>query len=548
MAKVIVTAALPYAYSIPHLGNFVGSVLPADVYYRYLKMNGDDAVFVCGSDQHGTAGEIMAIKQKKTPEQLSEELHEVLKTLFKQYECAFSLYGKTNTETNQHTTYEFFDALNANGYIIKVGGTLPYCEIDKRYLPDTFIEGTCPNCGYRRARGNQCENCGKLLDPDQLKDPHCRICGKKKITFRNVISLALALNKLQDKIRAFIDKNSKNGWSKNSINKSLSYINEGLQPRAITRTTKWGFNVPLEGFEDQSIYVWFDAILGYISITKDWNKTKWKDYWLDKKTRLVQFMGKDNIEFHALMWPGMLIGSDLGYVMPTTIRASEYLLSSGLKFSKTSGTGINMQNAIKVLEADYWRFTLMHLYPETADTEFTFDGMIGVVNGVMNDNIGNFVNRVLKFSKDNKDIIDVKAKPIKKYLDQADKIIENYKSSFEDFALREALQRVVELSVLGNSIMGNYQPWVVAKKAKTDKEASAELSEHMITLVSIVYKLGILMWPFTPSASKKILSYFGITGDPSLKDIEAKIKPDLGGEITPIFKKLDSSFAKNFQK
>lgn len=548
MERYIVTAALPYAYSIPHLGNFVGSVLPADVYYRYLKMNDKDAIFICGSDQHGTTGELKAMKEKTTVEELSERMHAALGKLFKDYECAITYYGKTNTETNKEVVYEVFDALNKHGYILEVQSKLPYCNMDKRYLADTFIEGTCPYCKYANARGNQCENCGRLLDPDQLIDPQCVICGKRDLTFKTVKNLAIALDKLQEKIKAFIKERSKNRWSKNATNKALSYIDEGLKPREITRNTKWGFPVPLKGFGDTVFYVWFDAIISYISITKDWSKPKWKDYWYGKDTKLVQFMGKDNIEFHTLMWPGILIGSDLGYTMPNTIRASEYLLSRGLKFSKTAGEGIDMLNAIKILDADYWRFALMHLYPETSDTDFTVDLMLGIVNGVMNDNIGNLVNRVLKLSQENKDLISKSAKPIKKHIDEADKIVEKYNNSFDIFALREALQAVVELSTLGNSIMGNYQPWVLAKKAESDKKAKEQLSEQMATLQKIIFRLGIMLWPFVPSASKKILSYFNVSEAPTAELLKEDKTADLSKTITPIFKKLDESFTKNFNK
>ncbi len=548
MERYIVTAALPYAYSIPHLGNFVGSVLPADVYYRYLKMNDKSAIFICGSDQHGTAGELKAIKEKVTPEQLSEKMHEALGKLFNDYGCAITYYGKTNTETNKEIVYEVFDALNKRGYILEVQSKLPYCNLDKRYLADTFIEGTCPYCKYANAKGNQCESCGRLLDPDQLVNPHCTICGKSDITFKTAKNLAIALDKLQEKIKAFVKERSKNHWSKNATNKALSYIDDGLKPRDITRNTKWGFPVPLKGFEDTVFYVWFDAIISYISITKDWSGSKWKEYWLGKDTKLIQFMGKDNIEFHTLMWPGILIGSDLGYTMPDTIRASEYLLSRGLKFSKTAGEGIDMLNAIKILDGDYWRFALMHLYPETSDTDFTVDLMLGIVNGVMNDNIGNLVNRVLKLSQENKDLISKSAKPIKKHIDEADKITEKYKSSFDIFALREALQAVVELSTLGNSIMGNYQPWVLAKKAESDKKAKEELSEQMATLQKIIFRMGVLLWPFTPSASKKILAYFNVNEDPTTDLLKEDKTADLSKTITPIFKKLDDTFANNFKK
>lgn len=529
---------MPYTYAIPHLGNFVGSVLPADVYFKYLKMKKEDAIFICGSDQHGTPIELRAIKEGTTPEKLSEDMHVKIMQLFENFECTFTYYGKTHTEQNKEVVYEIFNALKNNGYIIEVEDKQAYCNIDKRFLTDRLIEGECPYCKYNRARGDQCENCGRLLDPDQLINPRCSICNKNDIAFLKVKNLAIALDKLQDKILEFVEASSKNNWSKNAKNKALSYIKEGLKPRDITRSMKWGIPVPVKGFEHSVFYVWYDAPIAYISMTKDWDREKWKNYWMSKDTRVVQFMGKDNIEFHTVMWPAFLLGSNLGYVLPTTIRASEYLTSKEVKFSKSAGVGLNMQEAIRILDADYWRFSLMYMYPETADTEFSIEVLTEVINKIMNDKIGNFIHRVLTIAKSNKELINSMEKvELGNEKEAINKILDDYKSNFENMHMREALYALISLAEFGNAKMSNDQPWNQLKW-KEKEEGEKRFISTMSSLLKIAYDLSLLLWPFTPASSMKALSYFGIENEPLLDDLNNNPKPDLDKEITPLFSKL----------
>ena len=546
MSKVIITAALPYAYSIPHLGNFVGSILPADVYYKYLRMDEQDVIFISGSDQHGTPIELRAIHENLEPSVLADRMHEEIKNLFEKLECTFTKYGKTHCDANKEIVYEIFNALNKNNYIKEVKSVQAFCNVDKRFITDRFIEGKCPYCGGH-ARGDQCNDCGRLLTPEQLIDPICKICGKSDITFKEEKNLALDLPKLELDTRAFIVKNSSNNWTKNSINKSLSFIDEGLHAREITRPMKWGFPVPVKGYEDYVFYVWFDALIGYIGITKDWNPSKWRDYWLDKSSMLVQFMGKDNIEFHALMWPATLIGSRLGFVLPRTLRASEYLLSKELKFSKSEGIGLNIKTALEIADADYWRFCLMYIYPETSDSEFSLEVFEEVVNKIMNDKIGNLINRVFIIYKKNFDLIDESVEPDQELIDKVEKLEADYVLRFESIELREALHAAIELAEYGNMLMSKYQPWALVKN--NNKEKSIELSKIMNLEKLIIYKLGILLWPFTPKASRNILSYFGIDKDPLLEmlDVEYDKIKIVDKEIKQIFSKLTEEQKKKFE-
>ena len=549
--KIIVTSALPYAYSVPHLGNFVGSVLPADVFYKYLKMKGSDAIFICGSDQHGTPIELAAIKKGIEPQQLADEMHETIKSLFDRLGCTFSYYGKTHTDQNKEAVYELFDALMKNGYVVPTEDLQAYCDVDKRFLTDRLIEGTCPYCHGPRARGDQCNDCGMLLTPTMLIDPHCTICGKKEIRFLKVKNLAIALDKLQGKISSFINSRSQNNWSKNAVNKSLGLLKEGLKQRDITRSMRWGFKVPVEGYENSVIYVWFDAVIGYIGITKEFGESYVKEYWKGQGTKLIQFMGKDNIEFHTIMFPAILLGSDKGYILPYTIKASEYLTSRSVKFSKSQGVGLNIEVALQILSADYWRFTLMSLYPETADTEFSIESLKDIVNSVMNDKIGNLVNRVLVIAKNNAHLISNDGGTIEikdaAYSDISE-IISSYNVNFDSLNIREALRDATALAALGNEIMSNAEPWSLAKKAATDAKIKADFSAIVKKLLRIVFDLGVLLYPFTPFASSKILGYFGIEGAPTFSLLNSTATLNTGKQVEIIFSKITEKEMEQLKK
>lgn len=546
MGRYLITAALPYAYSIPHLGNFVGSVLPADVYYKYLKMKSEDVIFICGSDQHGTPTELAAIKKGITPQQLADEMHLIIKDLFEKYECTFTYYGKTHTDENKEVVYSVFNELYNNGYILEREDTQAYCNVDKRFLVDRFIQGICPYCKKRNARGDQCDNCGRLLEPTQIIEPFCAVCGKNDIAFVKTKNLALELDKLQEEVKNFIKTNAKHNWSKDSINKSLSMLKEGLKPRDITRNMRWGFPVPLAGYENAVIYVWITGLLGYIGITKEWNAKKWRDYWQNEHTQLIQFLGKDNTVFHTIIEPAMLIGSKLGFVLPYTIKESQFLVSKTLKFSKSHDVGLNMKTAIDILDADYWRFALMYMYPENSDSEFTERGLVEVVNTTINDKIGNLAQRVLKLSKSNKFLINENISVDGE--ERIKKIFGKYCDAFDSLQLKKAIGAVVELADLGNGIMSKREPWILAKKARDDAKSEKEARKIFSSLLATIYTLGVLLYPFTPKASAKLLSYFGVSTEPSFKLLEEKIKPNLEEEPQPLFQKMTSKEIEKLKK
>ena len=542
--KIIITSALPYSEAIPHLGNFVGSILPADVFHRYEELAGRDSIFICGSDQHGTPIEIRALKEGVSAEHLADSVHERMKKVFESFECSFTHYGKTNSESNKKAVYEIFQALDKNGYIKEVESVMPYCNIDKRFLTDRYIEGKCPYCGFDGARGDQCDNCGRLLSPQDLVDPYCGLCHNKDIEFKKTVNLAIELDKLQPEILDFV-KMRMGTWSRNAANKTVSYLEQGLEPREITREMKWGFPVPRKGFEDKVFYVWFDAVIGYIGISMEWSE-KWKDYWKGPDTELIQFMGKDNIEFHTMMWPGILIGSGLGFVLPHTIYAYEYLTAKGLKFSKSRGVGLNMENALEIAGPDYWRFALMYLAPESSDNDFTIALFVEVVNKIMNDKIGNYVHRVLTLLKNS----GLKASELvedEKSMDKVAVLTRKYAEDFEALKMREALKELVAIADVGNEMISSSKPWELIGKDGVKQGSEGRAKELLGGMVSIVRMMGVLMWPFATDASSKILKRFGIS-EPRLSDLEKPLKElNLEG-LEPVFSKLSDKQLKELER
>jgi methionyl-tRNA synthetase len=309
---------------------------------------------------------------------------------------------------------------------------------------------------------------------------------------------------------------------------------------------KWGFPVPLPGYENAVFYVWFDAVLGYIGITKEWDERKWKDYWQGKDTKLIHFLGKDNTIFHTIMWPAMLIGADLGFVLPHTIKESQFLLSNTFKFSKSNKVGLDMSNAVEIMPSDLWRFTLMYLYPENADTELSEEALTETVNTIMNDKIGNFAQRVLKLAKSNSSLI---AKDIRfGGEERAAKAIEHYEDAFKKLQIRKAISAAVELAEIGNEIMSKREPWLLAKKAKDDPEVAKELSGIFSDLIAITYALAIALHPFTPRASRELLTYFGVTSDPNLKMLKDPINVDFSMEPKPLFHKIGKDELEKLRK
>ncbi|MEM2974298.1 MAG: methionine--tRNA ligase [Candidatus Micrarchaeia archaeon] len=552
--RILVTSALPYIHSIPHLGNLIGSILPADIYYKYLRLAGRNAIFICGSDEHGAPMELKALKEGKTPEQLTDENHAAVKEALLRFGCTFTHYGRTHCKENQETTNEIFLALQKNGLIKEIVCKLPFCKNCKKTLPDRYVEGKCPYCGGL-GRGDQCNDCGALLDPALLQELYCVLCGKKDIEFIDSKHLFIELPKLQDRLRAWVEGNKH--WPPNAYYTSLEFLKQGLKERCISRDLSWGFPIPLKGFENKVFYVWFDAPIGYIGITREWSNLEgkpdeWKDWWQNPDTKIIHFMGKDNILFHTIFWPAFLMGSGLGYTLPHTIQSYEYLVAKGgVKFSKSKGVGLDIQSALEALPADYWRYVLVVLIPESSDSEFTLESLQNVVNSELNDNIGNFVHRTLTFINrfyDGKLPEANLGDDDRAVLEEARKHSDAFKSNMECIRLREGLKAAASIAKVGNTYLSAKEPWNLVK---TDRAAAGTV---LYVCANLIKQLAICLYPFIPKTSERIWNYLQL-GDFSKVRFEEIGRPLQAGhklaeaiEIQPLFSKITDKQMEEFRK
>lgn len=567
--KWVVTSAWPYVNATPHLGNLIGSILSADVFARYLRLKGDEVVFVSGSDEHGTPIAVEAIKQNIDPETLAAKKHADISKLFKDWNISYDNYTHTHNPTHIKFIQDFYLTVQKHGYVTEHENEEYYCPEDKFFLPDRFITGICPYCGQPGARGDQCDNpaCGRVLEPDQLKEPQCKICLLKtpqKITTpvkKKTRHWYMDFPKVQDKIKKFIDHN--NIIPPNARTMCLFSIENGLPERAITRDLKWGIPAPFEGADEKTIYVWFEAVLGYISAVKEWaEKIKKKPelfnhFWNDPDTKTVYFIGKDNIIFHLLVFPGLLFAYNDGlpekekFVIPYNVSSTEFLMYENDKFSKTRGNGIWANEALQLAPADYWRYSLIRNRPEGRDVSFIWAEFENVVNE-LNDKIGNFIHRTLTFIYNKFDGIVPETIELddddKAILDIIKKAPKEVGDLLEQFRLKDALLKVITIASEGNVYLAKKAPWHLIKE---DKAKAGQIFNVCLQLSRCV---AILLSPFCPESSDKILSKIG-----SKKTI-SELNWDSAGELLinpgqkiekpiPVFQKIQlAEVLKNLQK
>lgn len=500
--KILITSALPYVNNVPHLGNIIGCVLSADVFAKYCRIAGYETMFVCGTDEYGTTTVTKAKQEGLSPREICDKYHKIHKEIYDWFHIDFDSFGRTSDVEQTEIVQSIFRRLYEKGYITEELQTQPYCEKCQMFLPDRYIEGTCPHCGYEMARGDQCENCGKLLDPADLKNPRCSTCGDTPV-FKETKHLFLDLEKLKPQLEAWIAKESTN-WSNNAVKITQGWLEQGLKKRCITRDLSWGVPVPLEGFENKVFYVWFDAPIGYISITahncKDWEKW-WKD---PENVKLYQFMGKDNIPFHTVLFPASLLGTGDEWTKLATLSSTEYLNYEDLKFSKSRGTGIFGDHAKDSgIESDLYRYYLLRIRPEKNDTQFFWNDFMEKANGEIIANYGNLVNRVLQFI--NK-FFDAKVPEITKGAESVfavtnfDEKIKTILDAFEAVELKKALLDILDLCSGGNKFFQDNEPWRLIKE---DKEKCAAVIGG---LFGFVRDISILLYPYIPTAVEK---YFG---------------------------------------
>ncbi|MCG2616505.1 methionine--tRNA ligase [Terrimonas sp. NA20] len=518
--RYLITSALPYANGLKHVGHLAGAYIPADIYVRYLRAQQRDVVFVCGSDEHGTAIPIQAMKEGTTPQAIIDKYHEAMKQDFEDLSISFDIYHRTSSPLHHETAREFFTNLNDRGELEKKESEQYFDEQAKTFLADRYIKGTCPNCGNENAYGDQCERCGKSLSPDELINPVSTLSGSAPIK-KKTTHWYLPLGQHEDFLKKWILEEHKEDWRPTVVGQCKSWIEGGLQPRAVTRDLDWGVKVPLADAEGKVLYVWFDAPIGYISATKQWaidNNKDWKPYWQDKDTKLVHFIGKDNIVFHCIIFPVML--KLHGDILPDNVPANEFLNLEGDKMSTSRNWKLEMRDYINDFVkkengggamVDALRFYLTHIAPETKDSEFTWKGFQTAYKSELMDKFGNFENRTLvlmhklcggKVPVFHNELIDDDDKQlitdITTCKDTITKLLEEYK-------FRDALAEVIDLAKKGNQYMQKKEPWIVAKQLETNPEVQKQIDNCLHLCLQLTGNLAILINPFLPNIAKAII-------------------------------------------
>ena len=527
--RYLITSALPYANGLKHIGHLAGAYLPADTYVRYLRAQKRDVVFVCGSDEHGTAIPIQAKKEGTTPKAIIDKYHEAMKQDFKDMAMSFDIYHRTSAPIHHETAREFFTSLNDRGELEIKESEQYFDEEAQIFLADRYIKGTCPNCGSDRAFGDQCENCGRTLSPDELINPVSTLSGKVPVK-KKTSHWYLPLGKHETFLREWILNDHKNDWRSTVVGQCKSWIEGGLQSRAVTRDLNWGVKVPVINADGKVLYVWFDAPIGYISATKQWaldNGKAWEPYWNDKDTKLLHFIGKDNIVFHCIIFPVML--KLHGNILPENVPANEFLNLEGDKMSTSRNWKLEMRDYINdfVKNADgtdkengggqcvdMLRYYLTQIAPETKDSEFTWKGFQDAVNSELVAIFGNFVNRSFvlmhklcngKVPLFHNDIIDDKDKDLITRIATAK---ENITASLEAYRFRDAMFEIIDLARAGNKYMQEKEPWIVARQATKAgvpiPEAQEQIDNCLHLCMQLCANLAILVNPFLPFTAIKL--------------------------------------------
>ncbi len=519
MARTLITSAIPYINGIKHLGNLVGSQLPADLYARYLRARGHEVLFLCATDEHGTPAELAAAKAGKPVADYCAEMWEVQKKLSDGFGLSFDKFGRSSSPQNHALTQHFAGRLADAGLISEVTEKQVYSNADGRFLPDRYIEGTCPNCGYDKARGDQCENCTKQLDPTDLIDPRSAVSGSTDLEVRETTHLYLKQRSLRDQLSKWIE--SKADWPILTTSIAKKWLNDGdgLQDRGITRDLDWGIPVKRgdddwPGMEGKVFYVWFDAPIEYIACAKEWSDgrgapdTEWERWWRTDKgaddVRYVQFMGKDNVPFHTLSFPATIIGSGEPWKLVDYIKSFNYLNYDGGQFSTSQGRGIFMDQALEILSADYWRWWLLSHAPESSDSEFTWENFQQSVNKDLADVLGNFISRVTKFcrSKFGEEVPAGGAwgPEEEALIAKLTEGLKAYEAQMEAIEVRKSAAELRALWVLGNEYLQSAAPWTVFKEDPEKAAAQIRLALNLIRVYAV------LSAPFIPDAAARMLS------------------------------------------
>ncbi len=529
--KVLVTSALPYANGPVHLGHLSGAYLPADIYVRYKRLNGDEVLYICGSDEHGVPITISADKEKVSPQVIIDRYHEHNKKAFQRFGMSFDHYSRTSIPLHHETAREFFLNFYRRGLLVEKKSLQFYDEKAKMFLPDRYVEGTCPKCGNEQARSDECEVCGSLYEPSELINPVSKVSGEKPI-LKETSHWYFPLGNYQSELEKYIAQmNEKLGWKDNVLQYCRSWFKDGLKDRAITRDLDWGIKVPIDGADGKVIYVWFEAVLGYISSTKEYSMIinqpdLWKKYWQDINTKYIAFIGKDNVVFHTIIFPAILMAWNEDnadkYCLPQNVPANEFLNFEGKKFSKSRGWGIDVDEFLDLFPPDPLRYCLAANLPENRDTDFYWKEFQLRNNSELADILGNFINRTFTFVFKH---FDGKVPAIGKLVkidEEMLKTIESYPEKisnlFEHFKIKDGVNELMNLAREGNKYFNDTEPW---KTIKSDKE---RCGTTLNICLQTIYTLAELYSPVIPFSSEKIFKMlnakpveWSVSGKPQLK-------------------------------
>ncbi len=549
--RIFIGVAWPYANGSLHLGQIAGAYLPADIFARYHRTKGNEVLMVSGADQHGTPITIKAEQEGKTPAEIAARYQQEFVESWRQLGISFDLFTTTGTANHAQVTQEIFLTLLKKGYIYQDTVSQAFCPQCQRFLPDRYILGSCPYCHSRHARGDQCDECGKPLNPGELIEAKCRICGTAPV-FRDSQHFFLKLSAFQDRLAQWVSQQSQ--WRPNVANLTQRYLNEGLRDRAITRDIDWGIPVPLPGFGDKRIYVWFEAVIGYLSASKEWaersgDAERWRSFWeRDKQAKSYYFIGKDNIPFHTLIWPAMLMGYDDNLNLPYDVPANEFLTIEGRKLSTSQNWAVWLPDYLSRYAPDPLRYILSINMPETSDTDFSWREFVRRNNDELVATYGNLVNRVLTFVYRNFDGCVPATKQTdslsQNLLARAQDTLDTVDKHLNNCHFKEAIKAAMSLAHEANRYLEEKSPWKVIKE---DRPAAAQ---SLYVALSVIAQLRTMLYPFLPFSSQKVHEYLGFAGRvedygwqwQELPPGQKLSKPE------PLFAKLDESLVEEETK
>ena len=539
--KIYIGVAWPYANGSLHLGHIAGCYLPADIFARFHRLQGNDVLMVSGSDEHGTPVTITADKEHISPQDVVDRYNTEQTKNMKDFGISFDLFTRTTTKNHTNVVQDIFTTLYRKNHVYEKEVESFYCHRCSRFLPDRYIEGTCPHCGEINARGDQCDECGHLLDPTDLVDVRCKLCGETP-ELKTTTHLFFALSHFEQPLLNWIK--DKNHWKPSVLKFTENWLKEGLHDRAITRDMTWGIPVPLEGFEDKRIYVWFDAVIGYLAASKEWsqiqgNPDKWKDWWENENAKHYYFLAKDNIPFHSIIWPSILMGYDEKLQLPYDIPANEYLRIGGEQFSKSKGTGVWVPDIVDRFDVDAVRYYLSMNMPENKDSNWDWQDFVIKNNDELVGTYGNFIHRVISFTQKNYGMIPEPGEldeVDEELLKEIEKTVQDVQESLHNCKFKQGLKQIMGLAKKGNVYFNDKEPW---KDVKTDKKHCATT---LYVCFQLVKALSVLLASYLPFSSETVWKMIGNNESVHKAGWDDAVKPvHVGFELAkpkPLFKKL----------